>query len=47
MHDEQLCAATVGELKQWNKPVELADYDPQWPRLFEPDPGGSYGPYSF
>jgi GrpB-like predicted nucleotidyltransferase (UPF0157 family) len=35
MSEEQILAALVGEPpKQW-QPVELADYDPAWPRLFE------------
>jgi GrpB-like predicted nucleotidyltransferase (UPF0157 family) len=33
--DEELRAITVGERKQHNAPVTLADYDPAWPGLFE------------
>jgi GrpB-like predicted nucleotidyltransferase (UPF0157 family) len=34
--EEQLRAITVGgEPQQLNAPVILAEYDPQWPRLFE------------
>jgi GrpB-like predicted nucleotidyltransferase (UPF0157 family) len=33
--EEQLRAITVGEPQQLNTPVTLADYDPQWPHLFE------------
>ncbi len=33
--EEQIRAATIGELKSHDAPVVLADYDPEWPRLFE------------
>jgi len=33
--DEQLQAVTVGERKTHNAPVALAEYDPEWPVLFE------------
>ena len=33
--DEEIRAATIGELKPLSGPVLLADYDPEWPRLFE------------
>jgi GrpB-like predicted nucleotidyltransferase (UPF0157 family) len=34
MTEEELRAVTVGELKEHNAPVELAEYDPEWPTLF-------------
>ena len=33
--DEEIRAATIGELQPLSGPVLLADYDPEWPRLFE------------
>jgi GrpB-like predicted nucleotidyltransferase (UPF0157 family) len=33
--EEQIRAATVGELKPFADRVVLVDYDPQWPELFE------------
>jgi GrpB-like predicted nucleotidyltransferase (UPF0157 family) len=33
--EEELRAATIGELKRHDAPVTLVDYDPDWPRLFE------------
>jgi GrpB-like predicted nucleotidyltransferase (UPF0157 family) len=33
--EEELQAATVGELQQLSGPIELVDYDPGWPALFE------------
>src|SRR5437879_6195200 len=35
--DEQIRAATVGELVVHGRPIELADYDPEWPGLFARD----------
>ena len=35
MTEEQLRAVTIGELKRHDASVVLAEYDPQWPRLFE------------
>ena len=35
MNEEQLRATVVGELKSFDSQVELAEYDPEWPRLFE------------
>jgi GrpB-like predicted nucleotidyltransferase (UPF0157 family) len=35
MTEEQLQAVTVGELKPFAGRIELADYDPEWPSLFE------------
>jgi GrpB-like predicted nucleotidyltransferase (UPF0157 family) len=33
--DEYLQKVTVGELKQHNAPITLAEYDPRWPEMFE------------
>jgi GrpB-like predicted nucleotidyltransferase (UPF0157 family) len=33
--EEQLRAATIGELKPLAGPIQIVDYDPEWPRLFE------------
>ena len=33
--DEQLIAVTVGERVPHNAPIDLVDYDPAWPALFE------------
>ena len=35
MTEEQLRAATVGELRPLAAPIVLVDYDPEWPRLYE------------
>ena len=35
MTEEQIRAATVGEPQEHGGPIELADYDPAWPRLFD------------
>jgi GrpB-like predicted nucleotidyltransferase (UPF0157 family) len=32
---EEIRAGVVGELKEHNATIELADYDVEWPRLFE------------
>jgi GrpB-like predicted nucleotidyltransferase (UPF0157 family) len=32
--DEELQALTVGELKPLDAPIELREYDPEWPLLF-------------
>ncbi|HEU5367075.1 MAG TPA: GrpB family protein [Ktedonobacterales bacterium] len=37
--EEQLRAVQVGELVPLNGPVQLADYDPAWPGLFEREAG--------
>jgi GrpB-like predicted nucleotidyltransferase (UPF0157 family) len=37
--EEQMQAAHVGQLVPLNGPVHLADYDPEWPRLFEREAG--------
>lgn len=33
--DEDVQKSRVGELRPHNAPIELADYDPAWPQLFE------------
>lgn len=33
--DEAILAVHVVELPEHNAPIELAEYDPEWPRLFE------------
>lgn len=33
--DAELAACTVGERKPHDAPINLADYDPDWPTLFE------------
>jgi GrpB-like predicted nucleotidyltransferase (UPF0157 family) len=35
MDEEAIRAATVGEVQVHNAPIELAEYDPEWPRLYE------------
>jgi GrpB-like predicted nucleotidyltransferase (UPF0157 family) len=35
VNEEQLRAAVIGELRPHAAPIVLADYDPDWPRLFE------------
>jgi GrpB-like predicted nucleotidyltransferase (UPF0157 family) len=35
MSEQEIRAATVGELKVHGGPVQLADYDPSWPNLFD------------
>ncbi|MDP9471765.1 MAG: GrpB family protein [Chloroflexota bacterium] len=35
MTEEQLRAVTIGELTPLSGPIQLIDYDPEWPRLFE------------
>ncbi|HEX5689022.1 MAG TPA: GrpB family protein [Roseiflexaceae bacterium] len=35
MTDEQIQAAHINEVPQHNAPIHLAEYDPEWPRLFE------------
>ena len=32
--DEELSKARIGELQPHNAPITLAEYDPDWPRLF-------------
>jgi GrpB-like predicted nucleotidyltransferase (UPF0157 family) len=33
--DDEIRAVTIGGLPEHNATIELADYDPEWPRLFE------------
>src|SRR5262249_45358012 len=33
--EEQLRAAHVGELTPLNGPIQIVDYQPEWPQLFE------------
>lgn len=33
--DEEIRAATIGDLPEHNARIELAEYDPNWPRLYE------------
>lgn len=35
MTEEEIRAANVGRLQPTHAPITLADYDPEWPRLFE------------
>lgn len=35
MTEEQLRAATIGELQPLSGPIQIVDYDPAWPALFE------------
>ncbi len=35
MTEERLRAVTIGEPARLNGPIYLAEYDPEWPRLFE------------
>ena len=35
MSEAEIRAATVGELAPLTAPIELLDYDPDWPRLFD------------
>ncbi len=35
MTEAELQAVTIGELTPHSGPIELVDYDPEWPRLFE------------
>ena len=35
LSDEEFNAAVIGELVEHNAPIHLAEYDPEWPRLFE------------
>jgi len=34
-YDEELARVTIGELVPLNAPIELAEYDPRWPALYE------------
>ena len=33
--DEEIRAGTIGELVEHNATIHLAEYDPEWPRLYE------------
>jgi GrpB-like predicted nucleotidyltransferase (UPF0157 family) len=33
--DEEIRAAAVGEVSEHNATIELAEYDPEWPKLYE------------
>jgi GrpB-like predicted nucleotidyltransferase (UPF0157 family) len=33
--DEEIRAVTIGELPEHNAAIDLAEYDPEWPRLYE------------
>jgi GrpB-like predicted nucleotidyltransferase (UPF0157 family) len=33
--EAEIQAAHVGPLRQWKRPIEIVDYDPEWPRLFQ------------
>src|SRR5437588_8960496 len=33
--EEQIRAAQIGELAPLGAPIQIADYDPEWPRLYE------------
>ncbi|TMK78147.1 MAG: GrpB family protein [Actinobacteria bacterium] len=35
MREDEIRAATIGELRPLIEPIELADYDPAWPELFQ------------
>jgi GrpB-like predicted nucleotidyltransferase (UPF0157 family) len=46
LSDEQIRDATVGELVEHNSTIDLAEYDPEWPRLYEREAariGGALG----
>lgn len=34
-YEEQLHAITVGKIEPLSKPIQIVDYDPEWPGLFE------------
>ena len=47
MTDEEIVAANVGDLPMHNAPIHLAEYDPEWPRLYEREAeriGSALGP---
>jgi GrpB-like predicted nucleotidyltransferase (UPF0157 family) len=33
--DDEIRAATIGELPEHNATIDLAEYDPEWPRFYE------------
>ena len=47
MTDEEILAANVGDPPKHNAPIHLAEYDPEWPRLYEREAeriGAALGP---
>ena len=47
MTDEEILAANVGDPPEHNTPIHLAEYDPEWPRLYEREAeriGAALGP---
>jgi GrpB-like predicted nucleotidyltransferase (UPF0157 family) len=45
--DEEIQAAAVGDVPEYNATIQLADYDPDWPRLYEHEAArirGALGP---
>ena len=47
MTDEEILAANVGDPPEHNAPIHLAEYDPEWPRLYEREAeriGAALGP---
>ena len=47
LSDEEIRAATIGELQPHAATIHLAEYDPAWPRLYEREAeriGGALGP---
>ena len=47
LSDDEIRAGVIGELKEHNATIELADYDEEWPRLFEREAArirGALGP---
>jgi GrpB-like predicted nucleotidyltransferase (UPF0157 family) len=45
--DEEIRASTIGELPEHNARIDLAEYDPEWPRLYEREAArirGALGP---
>jgi GrpB-like predicted nucleotidyltransferase (UPF0157 family) len=45
--DEEIRAATIGDLREHNATIDLAEYDPEWPRLYERESeriGAALGP---
>ena len=35
MSEEEMQSVTIGELQPLTAPIRIADYDPEWPRLYE------------
>ncbi len=35
MREDEILAATIGELKPLTEPIRIVEYDPEWPHLFE------------